>query len=222
LRFPVAARLRPVAICAALSACGNSDFQNPDWHPRHIIYLHGQIVEDQGVPAFSERYGEYRFDDIVSAFTDAGFEVRAEVRDADADPAEHANETADYIMEILDRGVPPHNITVIGASKGAYIASLVSNRMVGPEVRYVLLAGCSAGVSDAFLADDMQFHGHVLAIRDASDTRLAGTCRTIADQSPALLSFEEVVTDTGLEHGLIFAPHREWVLPAIEWAEGSN
>ena len=214
-------RLGPVAFCAALSACGNDDFENPDRHSRHIIYLHGQIVEDQGLPAFSERYGEYRFDDIVSSFEDAGFEVTAKVREAGADPASHAEETVESILDILDRGVPPENIIVIGASKGAYIASLVSNQMVGPDIRVILLAGCSAPVSETFLADGMQFHGHILAIRDVSDTRLAGSCAGIAEQSPGLSSFQEIVTDTGLEHGLIYEPREEWVVPAMDWAKAA-
>ncbi|WP_271078186.1 hypothetical protein [Aurantiacibacter sp. MUD61] len=206
-----------LAAASALAACEGGAPEGRNSQSQHLIYLHGRIVED-GLPAVSERYGEYRFDDIVSTFRDEGFEVTAPLREADADPYAHADEISELVLEFLDRGVPPENITIIGASKGAFIASLVSDTMVGPQLRYVLLAGCSSGVNETFLSDGREFNGHVLSIRDSSDTRLAGTCAPVAEQSERLASFEEIVTETGLEHGLIFTPHEAWVQPSLDWA----
>ncbi len=208
------------SLAIALSACVPGGPQEPDMQTRHIIYLHGQIVEDQGLPAVSERYGEYRFDKIVRAFEEAGFEVDAPLREAGADPDASASDVIELISEILDRGVPPENITIVGASKGAYIASLVSNQMTGPRMRYVLLAGCSDGVVETMLAGEAQFHGDVLAIRDSSDTQIAGSCDGVAEGSPSLHSYKEIVTETGLEHGLIYGPHPAWLQPALAFARG--
>ena len=33
----------------------------------HIFYLHGRIVEDQGKDAFSDQFGKYELDSIVTA-----------------------------------------------------------------------------------------------------------------------------------------------------------
>lgn len=209
-------------VLVALAGCGASGPLDDSDQTRHVIYLHGQIVEDQGLPAISDRYGEYRFDDIVKAFEDAGFEFSAPLRNAGADPDAAAAEIIELTSEILDRGVAPENITIVGASKGAYIASLVSNQMAGPQFRYVFLAGCSERVIESLLADNLQLSGYVLAIRDSSDTRFAGTCDALVDASVALRSYEEIVTETGLEHGLIYAPHPEWLEPTIAFAQGSN
>ncbi len=221
MRLGIAGRLTVLPFWAALvGGCTSDEFQDTERQPRHIIYLHGQIVEDQGLPAFSERYGEYRFDEIVAAFGDAGFEVTAPLRDANADPALHAEQISHQIMAILDTGVPPRNITVVGASKGAYIASLVSDRMIGPELRYVLLAGCSDGANEQFLSNGHQLHRSVLAIRDRSDVAASGSCEPIAAASPALDEFREITTSTGLEHGLIYSPNPAWMIPTIAFAKG--
>ena len=208
------------SLAVTLSACGPGGPHHPDIQPLHIVYLHGQIVEDQGLPAISERYGEYRFDDIVQTFEDAGFEVHAPRRDAGADPDAAAWDVIELTAEILGRGVPPEHITVVGASKGAYIAILVSNQMAGPQMRYVLLAGCSAGNVERLLQNDAELHGYVLAIRDSSDTRLAGSCDRLVDASSDLRSYNEIVTETGLEHGLIYAPRAAWMEPTIAFARG--
>lgn len=214
---------RPAAflfVLAFLTGCGASGPLDDSVQTRHIIYLHGQIVEDQGLPAVSEQYGEYRFDDIVEAFEEAGFEVSAPLRDAGADPDAAAWDVIELTSEFLDRGVAPENITIVGASKGAYIATLVSSQMEGPQFRYVLLAGCSEGVVETLRANDAELHGYVLAIRDSSDARLAGTCDALADASDAVRSYEEIVTETGLEHGLIYTPHPDWLESTIAFARG--
>ena len=210
------------SLAFALVSCGPGGPHEGSIEPRHIIYLHGRIVEDQGLPAVSERYGEYRFDEIVAAFENAGFEVDAPLRDAGADPDAAARDIIELTSEILDRGVRPENITIVGASKGAYIASVVSNQMAGPQFRYVLLAGCSESTVDSLIAGGAELHGYVLAIRDESDTQFAGSCEKLAERSTNLRSYDEVVTQTGLEHGLIYAPHPDWLAPTLAFARGDS
>ncbi|MDE1468429.1 hypothetical protein [Aurantiacibacter sp. D1-12] len=217
---PAFATLLGLVTLGLTAGCGASGPLEAEAQQRYVIYLHGRIIEDQGLPAISERYGEYKFDEIVRALRGEGFEVIAPLRDAGADPQEQAAEVSEQVLQILDRGVLPEHITIIGASKGAYIASLVSDTMAGPQLRYVLLAGCSAGANEAFLAEDRVLNGYVLTIRDRSDTELAGSCAPLTQGSARLASFAEIETDTGLEHGLIYSPHPAWFGPAVDWANG--
>src|SRR5512139_636338 len=40
---------------------------------RYLFYLHGKIIEDQGLPAVSPEFGEYRFEEILQALQNYGF-----------------------------------------------------------------------------------------------------------------------------------------------------
>ncbi len=184
---------------------------------QHIVYLHGAIVEDYGTQAVSDRYGPYQFDAIVEALQSSGAIVHAPVRTSGADVSDSADGAVNMIRDLIDEGVKPDDITVIGASKGAYIATLIADRTAFENVNYVLLAGCSAGVVTALQQDEVTFSGRVLAIRDRLDDRLAGSCAELVDTSPRVSDFREIVVDTGLEHGLIFTPHEAWLEPVQAW-----
>lgn len=184
---------------------------------QHVIYLHGRIIEDQGIDAVSPEYGPYRFTDIADRFRDEGFETYAPVRGPGADPQTHAQEIAERVRQMMAEGVPAQSITVVGASKGAYIASLVSNLLDEVDLHYVILAGCSRPLVEGMLASGTRFSGHVLAIRDASDTQLSGSCSDAIEASPDVATFREIVVETGLSHGLIYTPNDAWVLPVLDW-----
>ncbi|WP_052768969.1 hypothetical protein [Aurantiacibacter marinus] len=183
-----------------------------------MFYLHGRIIEVQGLPAISERYGEYRFDAIQDRLAAEGFVVHAPVRPANSDVDAQARQLVLEINDLIDGGVPAQNITVIGASKGAYIASLVSHHAENPQLRFVLLAGCAPAVTDHMVQNGIGFSGAVLTIRDSLDTLLAGSCQDVFNASENATQMRELVVETGLEHGLIYGPRDEWILPALDWA----
>jgi len=57
---------------------------------RYLFHLHGKIIEDQGLPAISPVFGEYRYEEILEALENYGFVVISEQRPKDTDPAEYA------------------------------------------------------------------------------------------------------------------------------------
>ncbi len=144
--------------------------------------------------------------------------VHAEQRERNADAAEAAAETVIAIEQLLAAGVPADHITVVGASKGAYIATLISERLVSKHMNFVLLAGCSPGTVAHMVETGVTLNGRVLAIRDSLDTELAGSCRQAVETSAGIADYRELVVETGLEHGLIFTANDAWFIPAIEWA----
>ena len=187
---------------------------------RYLFYLHGKIVEDQGLPAVSTEFGEYRYKAILEALRGYGFVVLSELRPRGADPEEFAARLAGQIEELMDAGVPPGSITVIGASKGAAIAVLASHRLADPGLGYVLLGSCHPDLLEAWGAQGITLTGEVLAIRDSADRDLAGSCEPLfeASDGEGLGRHEELVLQVGTGHGILYAPLAEWVEPAVRWA----
>ena len=46
----------------------------------YLFYLHGRIIEDQGLSAISPIYGEYQYEEILQKLGSQGFEVISEQR----------------------------------------------------------------------------------------------------------------------------------------------
>lgn len=184
---------------------------------RYALYFHGRLIEDQGLPAVSPEHGAYEYEAILDRLTQAGFTVLSEVRGPNADVTEHAERAVARVDSLLRAGVPPEHITLVGASKGAYIAALASHLARNPELNVVLLAGCSAGTVAYMRENGIDLYGDVLAIRDVADTEAAGPCADVFSFSDGVGQSEDLVVDLGVGHGLIFRPYNDWVQPATAW-----
>jgi hypothetical protein len=204
-------------LALALSGCGTA-VPRPAEGPRYVYYLHGKLIEDLGPAGVSPRFGAYDYVGILRAFDGAGLTVISEVRRKDTDPSAYADKIVAEIRNKLAGGVPADNITIVGASKGAVIAMLVSTRLRVNGVRYVFLANCNDWMERTFAP---RFTGDVLSIYEASDD-LGQSCRPIAMRSPALRRFEEIRLDTGLGHGIVYRSLIDWVDPATAWAKQKN
>ena len=187
---------------------------------RYIFYLHGRIIEDLGIHAVSEKYGPYQYEAILESFEDAGFVVISEPRPRNTDVMEYAEHTVSQIESLLESGVPPGNITVVGASKGAYIATLTSHLARNRDLSFVLLATCHPESVEHMKENQIDLWGNVLAIRDRSDWSLSGSCEDVFAFSEGIERHEEVVLDVGTGHGIVYKPLDEWVIPTIDWARG--
>lgn len=192
--------------------------QQIDPEAEYLFYLHGQIIEDQGLPAISPDYGKYEYIAILEALQGYDYIVISEQRQADTDLVEYARRVAGQVTLLLVAGVKPEHITVIGASKGAGIAIYVSQALANRQVNYVLLSFCHPDNVQALIAAGITLYGNVLSIYDASDT-LAGSCQELAAFSvgKGIADFEELVLQIGTAHGILYQPLLEWVLPAVEW-----
>ena len=188
---------------------------------RHLIYLHGRIVqEEQSVRPVSPRFGAYELEAIREAFRGRGFELHSEIRPKAATVSESADRTIAQVKKLLDSGVPPERITVVGASMGASIALLAAVRLGNPEVRFVALGACRSGNVEALIAEEGRApSGRILFIRESSDDT-APPCASWRERPELAKSLmtEEIVLDTGLNHGFLYRPLPEWVEPTLDWA----
>jgi predicted esterase len=183
---------------------------------RVLIYLHGRIVEE-GIRPKSDRYGYYEYQAILNTFKKAGFRVISERRNRGTDIEQYARKVADDVEGLRQSGVAPARITLVGASQGAWIAMLVSTLVKSPDVNYVIMAGCGA---DPAFGKLINLHGNVLSIYESSD--VAGTCDSYFHDATGLQDHDEIALHTGLAHGFIYRPLREWVEPTTRWAESAH
>lgn len=186
----------------------------------YLFYLHGKIIEDQGLAAISPDFGEYEYEAILEKLERQGFEVISEQRSRDTDPEEYARKTEKQIGVLKDAGVPSENITVVGASKGAGIAAIISSFLQDSNMNFVLLAFCSPDAVRELLQNQTTLYGNVLAIRDSVDD-LSGSCQELFDASEGrgLGRHKEIVLDIGTGHGILYEPLDEWIQPTVDWAK---
>ncbi len=188
---------------------------------RFMFYLHGKIIEDVGLPAVSPVFGEYDYGGILKALEGHGFVVISEQRSKDTDVDAYARRLVGQVSTLLNAGVPAGNITVVGASKGAYIAATVSFLLHEPALNYVLISTCHPDAVEAWKDAGSQFHGNVLTIRDVADLEYSGSCEELfrSSEGQGLGRHQEIVLHVGTGHGILFKPLDDWLLPTVDWAE---
>jgi poly(3-hydroxybutyrate) depolymerase len=184
----------------------------------YLVYLHGRIVEEQGIEARSTEYGPYRYQAIVEALAARGFVVISEVRPRGTEVGNLAARVVRQVEALGARGVPPSHITVVGASKGGAIAARVSSLVGATGVNTVLMAVCNPEMEAGWSHDGICIKGHVLAIYDRED-RIASSCRPLFERcGPVLGDRGEIELTLGSGHGVLYQPLAAWIEPATAWA----
>jgi hypothetical protein len=193
--------------------------ESPDPEAHYLFYLHGRIIEVQGPEAVSADFGPYEYQRILDTFADRGFVVVSEVRE-DGAGREFAVATARQVRSLLVAGVPARSVTVVGFSKGGFLALGVSAIVGSEEVGYAILAGCG---SDPGWIDRMapRIRGRFLSLLDRSD-RLSPSCQPLFAEAELVDEKSEHVFDTGLDHGLFYRPREDWVDRVAGWARADG
>lgn len=192
-----------------LIACSTS-VQNKK---KYVYYLHGRIIEIQGKDAVSPEYGKYEFDSIVMALSAREQIVIAEVRTENVDYLDYSNKVSTEIDSLINMGVKPIDITIIGASKGAIIASHISNINLNP-INYVLLAGNNEYQEKN---NNWKFHGQVLCFYDLSDSIAGSNYDYWKNKDNYTTKFEQIELKTHLGHGFLYKPLNDWIEPTRKW-----
>lgn len=185
---------------------------------RHLIYLHGRIVQlQQDARPVHPRFGAYELDAIVAAFREKGFEVTAEIRPASATEAESAGHVVEQVRALLADGVAGDRIVIVGASAGGGVALRASAQLQHPEVRFAILGNCLTTLAARVEEDEGRSPaGRLVSIRETSDSLTEG-CVPWSTTSGAFAA-REVVIDTGLDHGFLYRPLKSWIDPVIALA----
>jgi hypothetical protein len=179
---------------------------------RYVIYSHGFIVEGDDPKPISPKYGQYDFPAIKQALFDGGgFNLIAYQRPKSTDDS-YAVTLQSWVRRLLDAGVHPSGITLVGFSRGAQLTALASNGLASAGINTALLAICENG--EVSHAPGLILGGNLLSIYETSDE--LGSCEKLAARSH-LKSFKEVSISTGKKHGAFFQPLPEWIAPLKAW-----
>jgi hypothetical protein len=178
-----------------------------------IIYLHGKIIEDQGVEAVHPEHGRYEYFETLAYLAKSGGQIISEIRPSGTDGLEYARRVVGWITYMLDAGVSPQDITVVGFSKGAGITLYVSDMLDNSDINYVLIAICGDWInSDTAIS----LSGRILSLYETSDD-LGGSCHELADRSPGVSEFEEISFSTGEGHGTFYQAESFWLDDVGDW-----
>ena len=184
----------------------------------HIYYLHGRINEEQGRNAVSEKFGKFELDEILKQLNVNNSVIHCEIRTKDTDVKIYATKISREIDSLINSGIPPKNITIVGASKGAIIAMNISN-INKHNINYVFLAGNNDYQEKN---NDWKFHGQILCIYDLSDD-IAGKNYNYWKEKPNYSTiFEQLEIKTNLGHGFLYKPLKEWINPTKEWIKNQS
>lgn len=186
----------------------------------YVFYSHGYIVEGDNPKPVEQKFGWglYDFPAIKKSLSDDSYNLIAYHRPKNTDPFEYANELTRQVRYLVEKGVSPKNITIMGFSRGAFITGLASDKLSDLAVNTIILAGCGRLVSSNHT--DIKVYGHVLSIYEKSDR--ANTCMALKAKSYNVKSFAEIEINTGLEHGAFYRPIPEWVTPVKNWIKSNQ
>jgi hypothetical protein len=186
--------------------------------PRYVIYLHARIVEESGRRPTDPVFGTYEYDAILDSLRRAGFVVLSDQRPLRADSDSFATHVAQQVDSLLGLGVSPHAITVIGFSKGGWIAILASSRLRNPAISFVFMGACGPW---AFERPNLHVTGRLLSLYETSDS-LGVSCNPMFARRGPGSRIREMALSLGLGHGSFFQPRSAWLTPALAWARGRD
>ena len=184
---------------------------------KYVFYSHGYIVEGTNPTPKHPKYGIYQFPDIKKALATSDFHLIAYHRPANINPKEFAVSLAADVTRLIDKGVAPKNITLLGFSRGGAITAFASSNLQLNEMNTILLASCGSWVKKMPL---IKLAGNVLSVYETSDR--FGSCQSLIDRSEQMVSFKEIAISTGKKHGAFFIPRKEWLNPVVDWINSAK
>jgi dienelactone hydrolase len=181
-----------------------------------IIFLHNAFLENYTLDDVHPDYGKCEYKQILAAFTKANFRVISEIRPKNTKPIEYSKKVIHQIDSLIALGTKPSDITVVGTSRGGYIAQYVSTAMKNKDINYVLIGCCSD--DDIAGMPAISLTGNILSIYEQSDT-MGQSCQKLKDRSKGVQHFKEIELTTGLKHGFLYKALDAWIQPCIQWAQ---
>ena len=203
--------LSPLLVCLSLTSGAQQATG-----PKYLIFLHNRFIEGHGPLEEHPSYGRAEYQEILTRFRKDGFIVLSEKRPENTDVELYAGKVKAQIDSLLHAGARPENITVVGTSKGGYIAQYVSSLSRDPKLNFVFIG--SSFDDDIKGVDDITLYGRVLSITEASDTGRVDLSTQARFKRSKFEDFREILLHTNLHHGFLFKALDAWIVPTEKWA----
>lgn len=183
----------------------------------YVFFLHNRFLEGHELEKAHKEHGKVEYLEILEIFRKENFVVLSEKRQEETVVKEYAQKVKNQIDSLLKMGVQANHITLIGTSKGGYIAQYVSTFLENPEVNYVFI-GCFQD-NDILQFPDIQFCGNILTIYEKTDVLGVSAMKRKETSKLKINHFKEIELNTGLKHGFLYKALPEWIEPCIKWAK---
>ena len=201
-----------------LSFSSFSQEKNFNKDQRYIFFLHNAFVEENPLNVAHVEYGRAEYNEILDSYRKDNFIVFSEKRKKNTNAADYAEKIVKQIKALIKKGISPSKITVIGTSKGGYIAQYVSTYLANPDVNFVFI-GCFQD-SDIEQIPDINFCGNILTIYEKSDIYGVSAIKRKETSKLKINHFKEIELNTNLKHGFLYKASNNWIAPSKKWATG--
>ncbi|RZJ47123.1 MAG: alpha/beta hydrolase [Flavobacterium sp.] len=190
---------------------------NPD--QAYIFFLHNKYIEENDLNVAHPEYGKAEYNEIINSFKASNFIVFSEKRKKNTNGADYAEKIVKQIKGLLKKGIKPNKITVIGTSKGGYIAQYISTYLANPDVNFVFIG--SFRDIDISEIPNINFCGNILTIYEKSDIYGVSAIKRKETSKLKVNHFKEIELNTNLKHGFLYKALDEWIVPCKKWANGN-
>ncbi|ENA1795685.1 alpha/beta hydrolase, partial [Flavobacterium psychrophilum] len=200
-------------------SCGKSknEIEKKIEEKNYIFFLHNKFVEENDIEVEHPEYGKAEYSEIIKEFEKDDFIVLSEKRKKNTDTKLYAEKIVSQIDSLLKIGVKANHISVIGISKGGYIAQYVSTIISNPNLNFVFI-GCFQE-SDIENYPEINYCGNILTIYEKSDFYGVSAIKRKTTSKLNINKFKELELNTNLKHGFLFKPLKEWIEPSKMWAK---
>ena len=185
----------------------------------YIFFLHNAFIEQNDLSVAHPEYGKAEYNEMLASFRKDNFIVYSEIRKKNTNAYDYAEKIAKQVKKLLKKGVPPDKITVIGTSKGGYIAQYVSTFVANPDMNFVFI-GCFMD-TDIEQIPDINFCGNILTIYEKSDIYGVSAIKRKETSKLKINHFKEIELSTNLKHGFLYKALDLWIAPCKKWANGN-
>ena len=196
-----------------------SQEKSPNKDQRYIFFLHNKFIEENDLSVAHPEYGKAEYNEILASFRKDNFIIFSEKRSKNTNAAEYAEKIVEQIKKLIKKGISPNKITIIGTSKGGYIAQYVSSYLANPDVNFVFI-GCFRDI-DIQEIPDINFCGNILTIYEKSDIYGVDAIKRKETSKLKINHFKQIELNTNLKHGFLYKALDEWIVPSKKWANGN-
>jgi len=192
--------------------------QNSETTKDYIFFIHNKFLEENPDGTFSDKYNvRVDYKGILQSFKDDDFVVISEKRGQKTNEQEYAKKVVHQIDSLISKGVQSNHITVIGTSKGGYIAQFVSTFAKNPNLNFIFIG--SFQNTDIEEIPTINFCGNILTIYEKSDVFGVTAVKRKETSKLKINQFKEIELNTGLKHGFLYIASNEWIKPCKMWAK---
>lgn len=208
-----ASLLMLILFCSTIFSCVKENNDN------FIFFLHNRFLEEHELDELHTEFGRTEYLEIINEFKKREFKVISEKRNGNVNAREYAIGIVSKIDSLIKNGTEPKKITVVGTSKGGYIAQYVSTLANNPNLNFVFIA--SFRNSDIQNIPEINYCGNILTIYEKTDPFGVSALEREKTSTCEIKHFKEIELNTKMGHGFLFKPLKEWIEPTIKWANGN-